>query len=513
MAYPLDAPLHAVACDRQDPRRDALVHRWADGKVDRLRFADLAVASQALAKRLGEAGIRPGMRVALSLPACPVLAVAHLACSRVGAITVPLPPVLGPDALRPRLGASLPALGIVDAQRVEAFAQADPEMPLWPVDGRTVKTTRGALPPEILDSSRGLVPPGLPSTERAMSLFFTSGTTATPKAALLPHRVVAGRMPGFLRAHPGFDERALDERRFWSPAEWSWIGGLHDALFAPWLAGGCVVSAQRTGHFDPAHAAELVREHGVASAFLPPTALKLWRRSGAPAPKLVSLHTAGESLPAPVLTWAKDAFGAPPREVYGLTEAAFVLVNDDAEPGVTGTAASGAEVAVFDVDTGEPAKPGEEGEVRVRAGAPTMMLGYLAQGAVELPLDRRGWLRTGDVGRVDARGRVTILGRTDDVIKTSGYRVAPGEIEAALLHHDGVVECAVVGVPDPDRGQAIKAFVRVGERHARDAAFAKELQDHVRRRVAAYMVPREVEFVDELPTTVNGKLVRRELRK
>jgi len=508
----VDGPLHALACDRQDARAEALVHRWADGATDRLRFGDLAVASAALAKRLQEAGVKPGMRVALSMPACPILAVAHLACSRVGAVSVPLPPMLGPDALAPRIRAALPVLGIVAAPRAEAFQQADPELPLWVQEKRNLRTTRGALPDDVLASSRPLAPPGLPPAERPMSLFFTSGTTAQPKAVVLPHRVIPGRMAGFLRAHPGFDARPREERRFWSPAEWSWIGGLHDALFAPWLAGGAVVSAERTGRFDAQQAADLLVAERVTSAFVPPTALKAWRRSGAPTPRLQSLHTAGEPLPAPILEWARLAFGAPPREVYGLTECAFVLVNDDARAGVTGRSASGAEVAIFDVETNEPAAPGQDGEVRVRAGAPTMMLGYVAHGAIELPLDKRGWLRTGDTGRVED-GAIVVLGRLDDVIKTSGYRVSPGEVEAALLHHEGVAECAVVAVPDEERGRAIKAFVKLASERKPEEAFARDLQEHVRSRLASYMVPREIAFVDELPMTPSGKIMRRSLRE
>jgi acetyl-CoA synthetase len=511
-AFPLDAPLHELACDRQPPQDEALVHRWADGRVDRLSFADVALASRTLASRLSEAGVRAGMRVAVALPPSPLVPVAHLACSRVGVISVPLSPMLGPDALGPRLDAAGPVLGIVAEARAPAFREADPGIPLWIAQGRSLRTSRGRLPEDALDASFPLVPPGLPPGERAMSLFFTSGTTAAPKAVVLPHRVIPGRMEGFLRAHPGLMERPPAERRFWSPAEWSWIGGLHDALFAPWLAGACVVSAEREGRFDPAAAARLVEEQRVASAFLPPTALKLWRASGAATPRLASLHTAGEPLPEPVLAWAREAFGVAPREVYGLTECAFVLVNDEATPGVTGRPASGAEVAVFDLETGEPAGPGGEGEVRVRAGAPTMMLGHHANGAVELPLDPRGWLRTGDHAVVLEDGRLRVLGRLDDVIKTSGFRVSPGEIESALHRHPAVAECAVVGAPDPERGFAVVAYVRPAEGHAPGDALAEALREHVRKHLAPYMVPRQVEFVDELPTTVNGKLLRRKLR-
>ncbi len=496
----MEEPLHVLACDRQPQDADALVHRWADGARDRLSFADVGLASRALASRLSEAGVRAGMRVAIALPPSPLVPVAHLACSRVGAVSVPLSPMLGPDALAPRLAMAEPALALVHETRVAAFRQAAPRLALWIAQGRNLRTTRGPLPEDALAASA-------PLRERAMSLFFTSGTTAAPKAVVLPHRVIPGRMEGFRRAHPGFAGG-----RFWSPAEWSWIGGLHDALFAPWLAGGCVISSERAGHFDPAAAARLLVEERVESAFLPPTALKLWRASGAPTPRLSSLHTAGETLPEPLLGWAREAFGAPPREVYGLTECAFVLVNDEAEPGVTGRAASGAEVAVLAEGSDEPAKPGETGEVCIRAGAPTMMLGYREAGAIALPVDEGGWLRTGDEARVLEDGRLRVLGRLDDVVKTSGFRVSPGEVEAALHRHPAVAACAVVGEPDPERGQALVAYVVPAPGHVAGPALADALREHAKGHLAAYMAPRAVRFVDELPTTVNGKLQRRRLR-
>jgi acetyl-CoA synthetase len=336
-------------------------------------------------------------------------------------------------------------------------------------------------------------------------MIFTSGTTAQPKGALLPHRVLPGRMPGFRAVHPGL----APGERFWSPADWAWIGGLYDSLFAPWAAGLEVVAYERHGAFDPARAHALLVEHGVQRAFLPPTALRLWMRSGAPAPKLASLHTAGEPLPPPVHAWAAEAFGTPPREVYGLTECAFLLVNEAGEAGWTGRPAPGHALALRD-EQGTPCAPGEPGELCVRRDSPTMMLGYARAGALDLPLDE-GWLRTGDLAVRDAQGRYTVLGRLDDVVKVNGYRVAPREVEAQLLRHPAVDECAVVGVEDADRGTVLKAFVRLAP-GAPEGDLARELGAFVRDRLAAHEVPRQFAFVRELPTTTTGKVRRKELR-
>lgn len=507
--FPLDAPLHELCCDRQPVDAEALRFAWATGRPQGFSFGTFQTASRRLAEHLAERGVGLGMAVAVVLPQCPLAPAVHLALSRLGAIGVPLSPMFGPDGLAPRLAASGAVLAVAHHARAAAVREAAPSLPLASTESGAlgsltdIPPAAGAAPAwaaEALAAPR--------AGDRPMALLFTSGTTAQPKAALLPHRVVPGRMPGVLAAHPGFPQEG---DRFWSPADWAWIGGLYDALFAPWAAGVPVFAHERHGGFDPALADRLLRANDVRNAFLPPTALRLWMRSGAPAPPLRTLHTAGEPLPEPVRAWAAQVFGTPPREVYGLTECAYLVVNAEAEPGVTGAAAPGHELAVVRED-GSPCKEGEEGELAVREGSPTMMLGYAAGGRVRLPLDR-GWLRTGDVAVQDESGRLTVLGRLDDVVKVSGYRVAPREVEQELMRHPAVEECAVVGVPDELRGHALRAFVRPATGARPGEALAEELRAFVRDRLAAHEVPRDVRFVAALPTTASGKVRRRELRR
>lgn len=500
--FPPGALLHDLACDRHPPGAEALTFAWEDGRVERLTFGDLARASEQLAQRFAAAGVGPGAGVAVVLPQCPLSPAVHLALSRLGAVSVPVSPLFGPDGLRPRLAASRPAMAVVHAARARALREAMPSLPVW-------VSEHGALevPDELPPARRGPAILALASLEPAMSLVFTSGTTAEPKAALLPHRVVPGRVPGLQRVHPGFPQPG---DRFWSPADWAWIGGLYDSLFAPWAAGVPVFAYERRGPFDAARAAELLREHGVRNAFLPPTALRLWMRSGVPAPELRTLHTAGEPLPGPVHAWAAKHFGLQPREVYGLTECAFVLVNEAGEPGVTGRPAPGQEVELL--REGQRCPDGEPGEVCVREGSPTMMLGYLEGNQFQLPLDAQGWFHTGDLAVRDARG-LTVLGRLDEVVKVSGHRVAPREVEELLLGHPAVEECCVVGVPDAVRGHALKAVVKPAAGHPPGEALAAQLQQWVRERGGAHLAPRSVEFVRELPTTATGKVRRGALRE
>lgn len=492
-------PLDELCCDRHPPEAEALVFVPAEGSARRWSFGEVAAASRSLADALAAAGVASRTPVAVVLPQHPMAPVAHLALSRLGAVSVPLSPLFRAGGLAPRLAAAAPALALVHRDKARDVAEAAPGLPLAIVGDD--------LAPPTLPAARATPPiEGVAGDSPPLTLIFTSGTTAQPKGALLPHRIVPGRMAGFLRAHPGFGQAG---DTFWSPADWAWIGGLHDSLFAPWACGAPVFAYERPGAFDPARAAALLQEHRVQNAFLPPTALRLWMRSGAPAPTLRTLHTAGEPLPEPVHAWAAKAFGVAPREVYGLTECAFLVVNEEALPGVTGRAVPGHSVMLLRED-GSPSRAGEQGMLTVRRGSPTMMLGYLREGKLELPLDAHGWFRTGDLAMKDKQGRLTVLGRLDDVVKVSGFRVAPREVEAALLLHPSVEECAVVGLPDDVKGTALRAYVVAP---GAPRTLGEDLRAWVRERLAAHLVPRDIMLVQELPKTTSGKVRRSELRK
>lgn len=505
----LDAPLHRACVDAHAARRPdatALLSVDAAGSVSRWRFADVEEASRRLASHLrASEGVRRGDRVCVVLPQRPESALVHLACSRLGAVSTPLSPLFGPEGLASRMRDAGPRLVVTHAPREaivrEALALA--RLPLAPVrlvDDPTFEAAwRGAPPlPRGEEAAR--------AGGDAAFLVYTSGTTGGAKGALLPHRVVPGRMPGFLLAHEPFDpETGL----FYSPADWSWIGGLHDSLLAPWHAGSAVLCHERTGPFDAARTYRLLAEHGVTDAFLPPTALKTLARSGAEPPRSLGLravHSAGEPLPAPVAAWARRVLCPTVTEVYGLTEAAFLV-------GTAGHSYGTPEGSMGRAYPGHRVEVRDE-EIVVGRGDPTMMLGYWRgeDAAPHLPLDEEGFLHTGDLAEPMDGGFLRYLGRRDDLIKTSGHRVGPAEVEACLLRHPAVAECAVVGVPDPERGQLVKAFVKVAPGHAPSPALAEEVQAFVRARLAAHAYPRAVAFEDELPMTASGKIRRRVLR-
>ncbi|HVM45018.1 MAG TPA: AMP-binding protein [Candidatus Thermoplasmatota archaeon] len=483
--------LHELCVDRHPEEAPALLdahHRYT--------FGELREMSARLATHLRHAeSVAPGERVVLVLPQRLETALLHVACSRIGAISVPLSPLFGPDGLATRMGDARPALAVTLAAHAgvvrEALRLAALDAPLRLADDALFEARwTSARPMERAEEARA-------SEDAPLTLVYTSGTTARPKGALLPHRVVPGRMPGFRLAHEPLERDAV----FYSPADWSWIGGLHDSLFAPWHEGVAVAAHERHGALDAQECYRFMEERGVTDAFFPPTALKLLARAGASPPlRLRTLHSAGEPLAPPVAAWARAQLADAVAEVYGLTECAFLVGSAtrayETPEGSMGRAFPTHRVEVVDE------------ELCVREGDPTMMLGYWRgpDAPPELPLDAQGLLHTGDLAR-EHDGFLWFLGRKDDLIKTSGYRVGPAEVEATLLAHAAVAECAVVGVPDEARGQRVKAFVKRAA-----PVTAEELMAFVKARLAAHAYPREIEFVDALPMTASGKLKRRELR-
>ncbi len=302
--------------------------------------------------------------------------------------------------------------------------------------------------------------------------------------------------------------------RLWTPADWAWMGGLMNVLL-PGLCLGVPVVAGRAGRFDPEAAVRLMADEGVRNAFLPPTALKLMRQAEVkPVAGLRSVASAGEAMGAGLLDWGREVFGRAINEFYGQTECNAVVANCAAimevRPGSAGRAVPGHEVGILGPD-GARLKPGETGEIAVRRPDPAMFVGYW--NAPEKTAERFAgdWLRTGDEGSMDAEGYLRFASRADDVITSSGYRIGPSEIEECLAGHPDVAMAAVVGVPDPIRTEAVKAFV-VPRAGAPTEGLAEALIARVRARVSPHVAPREVAFVDTLPMTATGKIQRRLLR-
>ena len=492
----------------------ALVEVEPSGKVTELGFAAIRDLANRLANVLVAHGLARGERVAILLPQRKETAVAHVAVYKAGLVAVPLFKLFGEEALEFRLQDSGARAIVTDRDelpKIERLRERLPELRVvLCVDG----PGEGAvdLPAALERASPRFVAVRTAAEDPAI-IIYTSGTTGPPKGALHAHRVLLGHLPGVEHPHDGFPQRG---DRFWTPADWAWIGGLFDVLLPAWHHGVPVV-AFRARKFDPAEAMQLMARHGVRNVFMPPTALKLLRASGSrPAGvRLRTLASGGESLGEDLIDWGRSTFGLTVNEFYGQTECNLVVGNGSAlppvRPGWTGTAIPGHTVAIVD-DAGRELPPGELGSIAYRRPDPVMFLRYWRNDAATAAKFRGDWLVSGDLGIRDEAGYFRFVGRDDDVITSGGYRIGPGEIETCLQRHPAVALAAVVGEPDPIRTEVVKAVVVLKPGSAPSAALAAELQEHVRSRLAAHEYPRIVEFAAELPLTATGKIVRRALR-
>jgi acetyl-CoA synthetase len=280
------------------------------------------------------------------------------------------------------------------------------------------------------------------------------------------------------------------------------------------------VLAWRARKFDPEEAFAMMAQHRVRNAFLPPTALKMMRQ--VPNPKarhdlvVRSIFTGGEPMGAELMHWGYETFGIVISEGYGQTECNLMVGNCppimDVIPGSMGRPVPGHAVEVIN-ERGRVVKPGETGQIAFRMPDPIAMLGYWNNPAATRKKHKGQWMLSGDLGMKDERGYLWFKGRADDVITSGGYRIGPGEIEECLLKHPAVALAAAVGVPDPVRTEAVKAFIVLAKGHAPSDALAAEIQAFVKTRLAAHEYPRQVEFVVDLPLTATGKIKRNVLRE
>ncbi len=509
-------------CDKWagDPDRLALIYKRAPGApgpaVERYSFAGLKRQSNKLANALAAHGLARGERMGILLPQAPETALAHIAAYKLGAVALPLFTLFGPDALEYRLADSGAKALVTDTEGLAKVSQIRDKLPeldlVLCIDG----PNDGALGfHEELDKANDAFTPVDTAADDPALIIYTSGTTGPPKGALHAHRVLLGHLPGVEMPQEFFPQ---DGDFFWTPADWAWIGGLIDVLLPAWHH-GVPVLAHRMAKFDPEEAFRLMADFGVRNAFMPPTALKIMRAVARPrerwTTRLRSIASGGETLGEELLDWGRETFGLTINEFYGQTECNLVVSNCagimDVKPGSMGRAVPGHDVAVVD-DDGNVLPDGEIGNIAIKRPDPVMFLEYWNDPAATEAKFAGDWLLSGDTGTRGEDGYFRFVGREDDVITSGGYRIGPGEIEDCLLKHPAVAMAAVVGVPDEVRGERVKAFVVLNEAAAAGEALVAEIQYFVKTRLAAHEYPREVAFVDSLPMTATGKIVRRELR-
>ena len=511
-------------CDRwaeETPEAVALYAEEAGGRERTLTFGELGEHTDRLANHLAAQGVGRGDRIGVNVGQKPETVLAHVACWKLGAVSIPLSTLFGVDGLSYRLDDADAAACVVDAANVDTLRSVRGDLDAL----ETVLTVDVGNPREgetdlwdAIDGAATGRDVAETDAEDDGLLIYTSGTTGDPKGVLHAHRVLLGHLPLFLTTFCNL--QMTDEDVYWTPAEWAWIASLFDVVM-PGLFYGQPVLAYAGGEFDPGEAYRLLEKYEVTNFFAPPTGLRMMARVDTSDRDVSSVRvvpSGGESLGLDIVNWANDVFeGAAVHEGYGQTEANMLVGHCTAlaefREGKMGLAGPGHDVRIVDPETAEPTVDrGEVGEVAVRyEGNPVCFKKYLGKSEKTAAKVQNGWLLTEDLGSRDGDGYFSFKSRKDDVIISAGYRIGPEEVEEHLADHDAVADAGVVGVPDEERGEVPKAFV-VAQTEPTDG-LREELQSHVRNRLAAYEYPREIEFVDELPKTATGKVRRDDLRE
>lgn len=507
-------------CDRwADERyRLALIYEDEGGRVEKYTFWELKRLSNRFANALEAYGIGRGDRVGILLPQCPETAIAHIAVYKIGAIAIPLFTLFGPDALEYRLGNSEAKAIITDGSNVEKIWEIRERLPQL----ERLFVTKGEKAEGVIDFWEA-IEKGTPHFEPARTtaddpalIIYTSGTTGPPKGALHAHRVLLGHVPGVEFFHNFFPKK---DDLYWTPADWAWIGGLIDVLLPSWHH-GIPVLAYRAKKFDPEQAFYFIAKYGVRNAFMPPTALKMMRQVPDPRSRydydMRTIGCGGETLGEELLQWGEEVMGLVINEFYGQTEVNLVVGNCceimEVKRGSMGRAIPGHRVEVVD-ESGNVAPHGVVGEVAIRRPDPVMFLGYWENEEATEEKYVGDWCLTGDLARKDEEGYFWYVGRKDDLITSAGYRIGPAEVEDCLLKHQAVAMAAVIGSADEVRGEIVKAFIVLKPGVSIDPSLKEDIQGFVKKRLAAHEYPREIEFLEELPLTATGKIMRKDLRR
>ena len=504
-----------VACDRHAERGGsevAIFYENKEGKASRYTFLELSRLSNQFANTLRHQGIGKGDRVGIILPQRPETVISHFGIYKLGAVALPLSVLFGPEAVSYRLNNSGTKVVITDTQHVELLESIRDQLPHLETiidcdsaNGFWKEIERASDRFEVVDTL----------AEDPAYLVYTSGTTGPPKGALAPHRCLIGNLTGFEMSHNFFPQK---DDLFWTPADWAWTGGLLDALI-PSLYYGVPVLGYDGGKFDPEKACHLLEKYRVRNGFIPPTALKMLRQVENMQNRfdinMRSIMSAGESLGTELYHWGKEAFGIEINEMWAQTEFNYIAGNCSevmsVRPGSIGKSYPGHSVEAVDED-GNILETGEIGELAADRDDPVMVSGYWNNKEATQEKYIGKWWGTGDTGYKDEDGYLWFVGRKDDVISSAGYRIGPGEIEDCLLKHPAIAQVAVIGIPDKLRGEVVKAYIVLKDGNQPSDKLTAEIQDSVRKRLAAYEYPRFIEYIDDLPLTTTGKVRRNELR-
>ncbi len=483
-------------CDKHPRDKLAMVHEHHEGAVREVTWGELQDLAGQAAHALQAAGIGRGDRVAVVLPPTPETAAIFFGTWKLGALLLSMSVLYGDDGIRHRLEDSGASAIVTDEANAGRFDHPN----LLRIDG-------------LLDGHPTAFETVPTQADDPAQLYYTSGTTGAAKGVVHAHR--------YLLAHEEFRycHEVQDGERFHGMGEWAWAAGIAP-LLGPWRLGAVQCVLQRKGGFDAVQQLDFMSRHRVSNLFTTPTAMRSMMTvadAGATYPQVFRrVCSAGEPLNPEAIRWFREQFGVTVLDYYGLTESYPLVANFpwmEVREGSMGRPMPGWDVRLLDEDE-HPVAQGEKGELCLRARSnPHYPLGYWNDEESSREDFGGDWFHTKDAASLDADGYVWYEGRADDVIIAAGYRIGPFEVESACLEHPAVAEAAAVASPDERRGMVVKAFIRLAGGHEASDELAQAIQAFVRDHLSAYAYPRKIEFVDDLPKTLTGKIRRIELRQ
>jgi acetyl-CoA synthetase len=497
---PVRYNIAADVCDKHP--RDKLAMIWEDwrGNERRVAWGELQDLSSKFANVLRAHGVEREDRVAMLLPATPETAAAFIGTWKAGAILLSMSVLYGDDGIRHRITDSQAKVLVTDAANAD---RVDPDLVEHVI----------LLDEKLLADASANFEPVDTGPDDPAQLYYSSGTTGLAKGILHAHR--------YLLAHEEFIycHDVQDGELFHGMGEWAWAAGIAP-LLGPWRLGATQYVFQREGGFDPDQQLEVLSKHGVTNVFTTPTAMRSMMciaDAGTRYPQAFRMVcSAGEPLNPEAIRWFREQYGLTVLDFYGLTESYPLVANYpfmDVREGSMGRPMPGWDVQILDEEE-RPLPPGQRGEICLRARSnPHYPLGYWNRPEDTEETFGSEWFHTKDAAEQDEDGYYWYAGRADDVIISAGYRIGPFEVESACIEHPAVREAAAVASPDERRGSLVKAFVVLAEGHAPSDELADQIKRFVRDRHSAYAYPRRIEFVEDLPKTLTGKIRRIELRQ
>jgi acetyl-CoA synthetase len=523
----------AVVRHAAGPRRDHLALRWLGkhGEVRDFTYGDLRALTSRFANVLRGLGVGKGDRVFTLAGRIPELYLTALGTLKNGSVFCPLFSAFGPEPIRQRLsrgeGKVLVTTEHLYRMKVAPVRESLPQLEhvlLVGPDGRSTAVPDTHDFRDLLEiaEDRFTIPPTDP--EDMALLHFTSGTTGMPKGAIHVHQaVVAHHMTGkfALDFHP--------EDVFWCTADPGWVTGTSYGIISPLTHG--ITSIIDEAEFDAERWYGILQDQKVTVWYTAPTAVRMMMKMGTEVPRQYDLSrlrfiaSVGEPLNPEAVVWGQEAFGLPIHDNWWQTETGGIMIANypamEIRPGSMGRPLPGVTAAIVHptgpTDGGYTGaevveEPGVQGELALRPGWPSMFRGYLHEEERYRNCFAGGWYLTGDLAKQDEDGYFWFVGRADDVIKSSGHLIGPFEVENALMEHAAVAEAGVIGKPDLTAGEIVKAFVSLKRGYEADEELKRQIIGFGRTRLGAVVAPKEIEFLDSLPKTRSGKIMRRLLK-